>query len=452
MATAYVPGPSLADAVDEHGPLHVDSVRALAAGLAEGLQAIHQAGLVHRDLKPSNVLLAADGPRVIDFGISRAVEGSRLTETGMLVGSPGFMSPEQARGLTVGQASDVFSLGAVLTFAATGEGPFGSGPTLGLMFRLVHEPPDLTRVPDELRPLVEACLAKEAADRPSPGQLLEFLSEAVGVLAPDWLPPSVTATFSQYAPVAQDPLSGPRSAARPEQASQPGAGYPTGSELQTTVDPSTQGSAPQTPVGPVRTTLGNTPAWASATQASAPTPPPGGGATGPWAPGPASPDSGATNVLQSPAPARRGGLRKRWLLVAAASVAGVAILAGVATAVTRSSGGTHTVNTGQTTPAPNSSPSLDATATATATPTPTPTATVAPTYVAPTRTRTTTSPTPTSSWTPTSTATPTTTATPTATSTVTTAPTPTAAPSSTSGGGCSSGCTQSPAAPAATSS
>ncbi|HEX3958277.1 MAG TPA: protein kinase [Trebonia sp.] len=452
MATAYVPGPSLADAIDEHGPLHADSVRALAAGLAEGLQAIHQAGLVHRDMKPSNVLLAADGPRVIDFGISRAVEGSRLTETGMLVGSPGFMSPEQARGLLVGAASDVFSLGAVLTFAATGEGPFGAGPTLGLMFRVVHEPPDLTRVPDELRPLLEACLAKEPADRPSPGQLLEFLSEEVGVLAPDWLPPAVTATFSQYVPVGQDALSGPRTAARPEQVSQPGTGYPAGSVPQTSLDPRTQGSAPQAPVSPVPTTLGNTPArgntpaWAEATQAVGATLPPAGSATGPWAPGPAGPQTVVTGALQGPAPARRGRLRKRWLLAVAASVAAVIIVAGVATAVTRSSGGTHTVNTGQTTPAPNSSPSLDATATPTktATPTPTPTAsttqptaTVAPTWSGSSPTPTwTTSPTPTSSWT--STATPTATATP----TPTTSWSATAAPSSTAGG-CSSGCTQS---------
>ncbi len=123
LATAYVPGPSLADVVETRGPLPVDSVLALAAGLAEGLVAIHAVGVVHRDLKPSNVLLAVDGPRVIDFGISRAAEASALTQSGMVMGSPGFMSPEQAEGVPVGPASDVFSLGAVLAFAATAEGP-----------------------------------------------------------------------------------------------------------------------------------------------------------------------------------------------------------------------------------------------------------------------------------------------------------------------------------------
>jgi len=131
LATAYVPGPSLAEAVSEHGPLPPRSVLALAKGLAEGLNAIHAAGVVHRDLKPANVLLAQDGPRVIDFGISRAAEASALTHTGLVVGSPGFMSPEQAEGREVGPPSDIFSLGAVLAFAATGHGPFGTGSTRG---------------------------------------------------------------------------------------------------------------------------------------------------------------------------------------------------------------------------------------------------------------------------------------------------------------------------------
>jgi serine/threonine protein kinase len=127
LATAYVPGPSLAEGVRACGPLPVPSVLALAAGLAEGLDAVHRAGLVHRDLKPANVLLAEDGPRVIDFGISQAAEATALTHADLVIGSPGFMSPEQADGRPVGPASDVFSLGAVLAFAATGQGPFGSG-------------------------------------------------------------------------------------------------------------------------------------------------------------------------------------------------------------------------------------------------------------------------------------------------------------------------------------
>ena len=179
MATAYVDGPSLADAVEENGPLPPEAVLSLAAGLAEGLQAIHRAGLVHRDLKPSNVLLASDGPRVIDFGISWAGEGLRLTDAGAVVGSPGFVSPEQARGREVVPASDVFSLGAVLVYAATGDGPFGDGPTQALMYRVVHEPPDLSGLPPSLRHLIEACLEKEPGFRPTVEQLLDRLADCV---------------------------------------------------------------------------------------------------------------------------------------------------------------------------------------------------------------------------------------------------------------------------------
>ncbi len=210
MATVYVPGPSLTDAVEDNGPLPVKSVLALAAGLAEALQAIHRVGLVHRDLKPSNVLLAADGPRVIDFGISLALERSMMTATGMVMGSPGFMSPEQARGRReVGAPTDVFSLGAVLAFAATGNSPFGVGPTPALLYRVVNEPPELEPVPARLRPLVEQCLAKEPADRPTPAELLESLSGDVEVLTGEWLPPAITETMARYSPTLHTPLPPP---------------------------------------------------------------------------------------------------------------------------------------------------------------------------------------------------------------------------------------------------
>jgi serine/threonine protein kinase len=195
LATAYVPGPSLAEAVDTQGPLPVESVLRLAAGLAEGLQAIHRAGLVHRDLKPSNVLLEHDGPKVIDFGISRAVDASSHTATGTVLGSPGYMSPEQAHSSNVGPQSDVFSLGAVLVFAATGEGPWGIGFGHALIYRLIHQPPDLSRVPAELRSLVERCLAKDPAERPSPGELL---AELGGGISDAWLPASVSGAFDVY--------------------------------------------------------------------------------------------------------------------------------------------------------------------------------------------------------------------------------------------------------------
>ena len=189
LATAYVPGPSLAEAVNEHGPLPEASLLALAAGLAEALAAIHAAGVTHRDLKPSNVLLAEDGPRVIDFGISRAAESTTLTQTGLTIGSPGFMSPEQAIGTEVGPPSDIFSLGTVLAFAATGKGPFGGGTTASLLYRVVHETPDLDGVPAAVRPLIERCLVKEPAQRPTAVALLD----AVGALQPtgNWLPDSV---------------------------------------------------------------------------------------------------------------------------------------------------------------------------------------------------------------------------------------------------------------------
>ena len=178
LATAYVAGPSLAEAVGTQGPLPVPAVLTLAAGLAQGLGAIHAAGVVHRDLKPANVLLAGDGPRVIDFGISRSPEASMLTQTGMVVGSPGFMSPEQAVGRDVGPRSDVFSLGAVLAFAATGRHPFGTGTAPMLMYRVVHDDPDLSGLPGPVWPLVTWCLAKDPGQRPGTGDLLARLGGA----------------------------------------------------------------------------------------------------------------------------------------------------------------------------------------------------------------------------------------------------------------------------------
>jgi len=196
LATSFVAGPSLVDAVSQHGPLPVRAVLELAAGLAEGLRAIHAAGVVHRDLKPSNVLLAPDGPRVIDFGISRAIEASALTHTGMVVGSPGFMSPEQAEGGEVGPPTDIFSLGAVLAYAATGEGPFGAGSTPALVYRVVHSPASLDRVPAAVRPLIERCLAKDPGQRPTAREILAETASVEPVAG--WLPEPLTQTFLQY--------------------------------------------------------------------------------------------------------------------------------------------------------------------------------------------------------------------------------------------------------------
>ena len=187
LATTYVPGPPLADLVALAGPLPEDAVWRLAGGLAEALQAIHAEGLVHRDLKPGNILIAADGPRVIDFGISRTTSGTVVTATQTAIGTPAYMSPEQAQGFAVGPASDIFSLGSVLAFAATGAAPFGGGEMFAIGLRVVHGKPDLTRVPASLRPVIDACLAKNADARPTVGQMIDTVS-ATSVAYPDVMP------------------------------------------------------------------------------------------------------------------------------------------------------------------------------------------------------------------------------------------------------------------------
>ncbi|MFH8609534.1 PQQ-binding-like beta-propeller repeat protein [Streptomyces sp. NPDC018029] len=179
LATAYVPAPSLHDVVRRFGVLPEAGLRALGTGLAEALLAIHDAGIVHRDLKPGNVLVAEDGPRVIDFGISSAVDATQVTRTGAVVGTPGFMAPEQiVSSRAAGPAADVFSLGCVLVFAATGRGPFGSGGTAEILYRAVHHPPQLDGVPAALVPLISGCLGKDPALRPSAASVLAALGPA----------------------------------------------------------------------------------------------------------------------------------------------------------------------------------------------------------------------------------------------------------------------------------
>ncbi|MFJ3616696.1 serine/threonine-protein kinase [Streptomyces iakyrus] len=179
-ATLYVPGPSLTEAVARRGPLPVPAVLWLVAGVAEALQAIHAAGIVHRDLKPSNVLLAADGPRVIDFGISLAADFTSYTATGAAVGTPHFMAPEQASVGEVTAATDVFALGQTAAFAALGRPLYGDGSAIGVLYRIVHDEPDLSLLPEQLRPLFARCLAADPQDRAGLAEIVEWCRQRLG--------------------------------------------------------------------------------------------------------------------------------------------------------------------------------------------------------------------------------------------------------------------------------
>ncbi|WP_449344868.1 serine/threonine-protein kinase, partial [Streptomyces narbonensis] len=194
LASVFVAGPSLGAAVERSGSLPVETVRRLAVQLATALDEIHRAGVVHRDLKPENVLLSGDGARVIDFGIARIAEAGNVTEltgTGLVVGSPAFMSPEQAEGKELTPASDVFSLGSVLALAATGTSPFAAPSTLQALYNVVHTEPDLAAVPPELVGLLARCLSKDPTARPAPAELLAALGPAAPTTRP-W-PPAVHA-------------------------------------------------------------------------------------------------------------------------------------------------------------------------------------------------------------------------------------------------------------------
>ena len=199
LATAYVSGLTLRAVVGGGARLPESSLRVLAYGLARALAEIHAAGVVHRDLKPSNVMLAVDGPHVIDFGISRVIAAADLTRTdvGTIIGSPGFMSPEQTRGQELTPATDVFSLGTVLAYAATGRNPFGGGPDHTLLYRIAHDEPDLSGLPPSLAPLIATCLAKDPAQRPSTAQIIGRMADTPGGNA--WLPAELTAAIAQSA-------------------------------------------------------------------------------------------------------------------------------------------------------------------------------------------------------------------------------------------------------------
>ncbi|MET7297907.1 protein kinase [Embleya sp. NPDC005575] len=303
VVTGYVAGHSVYEAVSGRGPLPEETVRTLGAGLAEALIAVHEAGLVHRDVKPSNVLLSLDGPRVIDFGISRAMDASVLTRTGHAVGSPGFMSPEQVDGRDIGPPSDVFSLGAVLVFAATGTGPFGEGSGQALMYRIVAQEPRLDELPAALREIVGACMAKHAASRPTPAELLAALAPdgTTDLVAGNWLPPDMTTALSRRAVelLELDDDGAPDAGSFVSA----GTGAPTWDDRPPA--PAAPARPSQVPPGPV-----TGPPWISASAAA----PPAG--------------EGPETYAPPPTPAHRPWWRRRWAYpLAVALIAGAVVLA-----------------------------------------------------------------------------------------------------------------------------
>ncbi|WP_328946518.1 protein kinase [Streptomyces sp. NBC_00250] len=248
LATAYVPGPSLADAVVAHGALPVETVLLLVAGMAEALHVIHGAGIVHRDLKPSNVLLAADGPRVIDFGIAHAADATSLTGSGVTIGTPSFMAPEQAAGRKVTPATDIFALGQVAAYASTGVPAFGEGTSHGVLYRIVHEEPDLGAVPERLNELVTRCLAKDPEARPTLAEIIRLCqaANASTVLRrpEDWLPAPVSADITARA-AAPAPVQTP-----PPPPTAPTGGYPPTAPAGPAPAAAYSPTAPSTPAPP----------------------------------------------------------------------------------------------------------------------------------------------------------------------------------------------------------
>jgi eukaryotic-like serine/threonine-protein kinase len=209
LATAYVPGPTLRQAVADHGPLPPSTVLRLLAGVAEGLAAVHACDIIHRDLTPANVLLADDGPRVIDFGIAHAAAATSLTRTGLSIGTPAFLAPEQVRGRAITPAVDVFALGHLVVFAATGHAAFGEGNQEALFYRILNDSPNVDDCPHELRAIALRCLAKEPDGRPTLTEVMEYATEQTqGQTRPlpgSWLPAPLAATFDAYDTVAYAP-------------------------------------------------------------------------------------------------------------------------------------------------------------------------------------------------------------------------------------------------------
>jgi eukaryotic-like serine/threonine-protein kinase len=226
LVTAYVSGPSLDEVINANGPMPEAMAFGLIAGVAEALQAIHAAGVIHRDLKPSNVLLAQDGPRVIDFGIARALAAMPVTRSDVMMGSPDFLSPEQILDRPITPAIDVFALGSLAAFAATGRLPFGHGHITEVAHRVVHEPPDLAGCPVRLLTLIESCLEKNAEARPTPDRIIEFCLARAAELGDPSQPPSLPWPAAGSAGSASS--AGSTTAVLPELAQFAGGGLPPG--------------------------------------------------------------------------------------------------------------------------------------------------------------------------------------------------------------------------------
>lgn len=242
----------------------------LIVGVAEALHVIHGAGIVHRDLKPANVLLASDGPRVIDFGIARAADSTALTNTGVSIGTPAFMAPEQASAGTVTPATDIFALGQIAAFAAIGASVYGDGPSHAVLYRIVHEDPDLSGLPEELRPVVTRCLSRAPADRPTLAEIIELCNEASDAplrQGEDWLPRAVTGSITERL---QLPAPAPTPPPQP-----PTAAPPAPSTPPTPTELSPQPSAPHTPPAPAASPYPPTGTAAAPTQAAPAQPAPG---------------------------------------------------------------------------------------------------------------------------------------------------------------------------------
>ncbi|MCT9093749.1 serine/threonine protein kinase [Streptomyces sp. ASQP_92] len=335
LATAYVPGPSLAHAVAGHGRLPLRSVLLLTVGVAEALHIIHGAGIVHRDLKPANVLLAGDGPRVIDFGIARAADATALTGSGVSVGTPAFMAPEQAAAGTVTAATDIFALGQIVAYAAIGAPAYGEGSSHAVLYRIVHEDPDLSALPAELEPLVKRCLSRDPADRPSLTEVIQLCHELSPVplrQGEDWLPQAVAGSITERLHLPEPaktppprPVVAPTptevSAQPPTQGAHPNAYLPTSHGVAAAPTQGVPAAPPHAPMAP------------NATGPGYPTPPPGyqthpghqpqpGYQTPPPGYGPGYPAPPQGHHPGHPAPAPNG--KRKGLIIAGSIVAAVA--------------------------------------------------------------------------------------------------------------------------------